>query len=342
MLMALVMCLSLCACGKSEAVKNAESLIDAIGEVTVDSEAAVAAAEEAYNALTEKEKAKVENTSTLEAARDALDAELFRQSFLGEWVNIDTSAKISFDETGNGISDTMDFTYEIDGNTIQATIMGTEYKFYIEEDSDGILHLKADNFKMDCVREENFSHFQPDAVEITTENWSAYFEIRECTSYYKNAFGEYVDVSTGFGIFLKDEYLERLSQNTALYPSSASFEVQYNCLYKIYSIDKDTGEYHFSEESYFPEVSGLRTTILDARDRRTLDSEEESSGMEIGPTEAEAVFWDGSVGEYAEDYMYNHFGAYLLEGRNPPDATLKDYYETPEVLRATGTIYLNK
>lgn len=70
----LVMCLSLCACGKSEAVKSTEEAIKAIGEVTIDSNDAVKNAERLYEALTDAEKEKVGNRMTLVEAREDLDA----------------------------------------------------------------------------------------------------------------------------------------------------------------------------------------------------------------------------------------------------------------------------
>lgn len=69
-----LMCCVLWGCGKSEAVKNVEALIDGIGEVTVDSEESIEQAEEAYNALTDEEKAKVENADQLITKREELDA----------------------------------------------------------------------------------------------------------------------------------------------------------------------------------------------------------------------------------------------------------------------------
>ena len=80
--------LALCGCGKSEAVKNTEKLIDAIGSVTVDSAAAVEAAEAAYNALSDEERAQVSNAADLTAAREALDRALLddlRASLTGTW-----------------------------------------------------------------------------------------------------------------------------------------------------------------------------------------------------------------------------------------------------------------
>ena len=66
-----VICLSLCACGKSESVKAAEKAIAAIGEVTVDSGDAIANAEKLYGILTDSEKAEVKNRLTLVEAQEA-------------------------------------------------------------------------------------------------------------------------------------------------------------------------------------------------------------------------------------------------------------------------------
>ena len=68
----LVMALALTAC-KSSAAKSTEALIDAIGEVTAESEAAVKAAEEAFKALGEKDRSQVENYTALEEARSTLE-----------------------------------------------------------------------------------------------------------------------------------------------------------------------------------------------------------------------------------------------------------------------------
>lgn len=51
LILVLTMCLSLCACGKSEAVIQTEELIAAIGEVNWQSEDAIYTAQQAYDAL---------------------------------------------------------------------------------------------------------------------------------------------------------------------------------------------------------------------------------------------------------------------------------------------------
>ena len=71
----LVLVLTLTAC-KSSAAKATEAMIDAIGTVTAESESAIKAAEEAFTALEEKERAQVGNSQKLTDARNALDIAL--------------------------------------------------------------------------------------------------------------------------------------------------------------------------------------------------------------------------------------------------------------------------
>ncbi|MBR6506093.1 MAG: hypothetical protein IKT37_00635 [Clostridia bacterium] len=72
-LVVLVLVLSLSACLKSADAQNAEALIVAIGDVTLESESSIVAAENAVNALNNFEKAQVENLATLHNARQLYD-----------------------------------------------------------------------------------------------------------------------------------------------------------------------------------------------------------------------------------------------------------------------------
>ena len=71
LILVFAMCLSLCACGKSQAAKECEELIAAIGEVSIDSKDAIEAAERAYSALNEKEKDSIAESVAI--LNDALD-----------------------------------------------------------------------------------------------------------------------------------------------------------------------------------------------------------------------------------------------------------------------------
>lgn len=70
MLLLLCISLSLCSCGTSAAVVDCEKLINNIGEITLESEDAIIAAEKAFSSLSEKEKDKIpESEKTLFSAR---------------------------------------------------------------------------------------------------------------------------------------------------------------------------------------------------------------------------------------------------------------------------------
>lgn len=73
LIMIVIMCVSLNACGKNAAVKAAEEAIAAIGEVNVDSGDAIANAEKLYGILTDAEKEKVGNRLTLVDAKEAFE-----------------------------------------------------------------------------------------------------------------------------------------------------------------------------------------------------------------------------------------------------------------------------
>ena len=67
-LLILTLMLSLCGCGMSKEAKAAQALIDAIGEVSLDSESAIIAAEEAVAALSDKDRERLTGLETLKKA----------------------------------------------------------------------------------------------------------------------------------------------------------------------------------------------------------------------------------------------------------------------------------
>ena len=66
--------LSLAACGKSEAAQAVDDQIAAIGEVTLESEAAISEAEAAVEALSEEDRGQLDNADALEQARADYEA----------------------------------------------------------------------------------------------------------------------------------------------------------------------------------------------------------------------------------------------------------------------------
>lgn len=75
---------------KSEAVKNTEDAINAIGTVTENSAEAIEKAEKLYGILTDEEKSKVSNRLTLVSAREEYDALVMEKVF--------QNASIAFDK----------------------------------------------------------------------------------------------------------------------------------------------------------------------------------------------------------------------------------------------------
>ena len=74
LLLTVIMCFSLCACGKSAAVSAFENQVVALGVVTLDSESAIVAAEDAYTVLSSKDKeAAAESKALLDSKRADLD-----------------------------------------------------------------------------------------------------------------------------------------------------------------------------------------------------------------------------------------------------------------------------
>ena len=68
----LTLCLNACG-GKSKEAKAADDLISSIGEVTLESESKIEAAEQAVSALNAEDKERLEGTETLAAARKSYD-----------------------------------------------------------------------------------------------------------------------------------------------------------------------------------------------------------------------------------------------------------------------------
>ena len=147
----------------------------------------------------------------------------------------------------------------------------------------------------------------------------------------KNAFGEYIDVETTHGIFLKDEYLDDLSERIGLYPSAVTFEMEYDFVYKYIEFDKATGEYSLSEKNYYPEFSGRKTTIVTAYDLRTFSS-----------APAAAPSTEG-IAEYVQNDPSENLVAKIYDISRASGAGMDavGYGMNFEVLRVTGTIYLD-
>ena len=156
-LISFIICCMLGGCGKSEAVKSVEALIDGIGEVTLDSENAIKEAEEAYNSLTDKEKEQVENADQIEIKKQELEdcikeaeeeeRRAMIQPFLGNWKPIYktvlTTQRTLLDYN-NGINKTYINTIEVNENNNKVSpIDDKSFNYY--DGGVGTLTLVDDN-----------------------------------------------------------------------------------------------------------------------------------------------------------------------------------------------------
>ena len=92
LVLVLMMCLSLCGFANSKSATECEKLINAIGEVSVDSKEAIETAEKAYEALTEKEKESIAESAVI--LNDARSAYIFELSKLA-YQNINSAYDIT-------------------------------------------------------------------------------------------------------------------------------------------------------------------------------------------------------------------------------------------------------
>lgn len=110
LLCAIILCISICACNNekteeeklSKSAESCQELIQKIGEVTLDSEENITAAEQAYNKLSDDDKKSIENSfKTLKDARSEYD-QLVKQSNADIVVEaIDKIGTVSLDSESN-------------------------------------------------------------------------------------------------------------------------------------------------------------------------------------------------------------------------------------------------
>lgn len=156
-LLLIALFISLCACGKSKAVKAAEEAISSIGEVTLDSEEAINQAQKHFDILTEDEKAKVDNRLVLVEAIEAYETAVAARAAekltpiadeLEELAKEDTSTNKEFDYlawvTYQWVTD------NIEGFLNPATVEMTGEAYYCVGETPGefkflLVEFRADN-----------------------------------------------------------------------------------------------------------------------------------------------------------------------------------------------------
>lgn len=160
-ILCVLMCLVLCACGKSEAVKNTEAAIEAIGTVTLDSGAAIEEAENLYAALPEEEKEQVENYELLLTSRDEYNQ--LRVSDVESKINGIGTVTL---DSGNAITQAREAYDALDAG-LQSQVSNYSALETAEEDYEFAVLLDTNLIK----NYQNMSAYKPNLFEEGIKTW---------------------------------------------------------------------------------------------------------------------------------------------------------------------------
>lgn len=158
LLLAIMICIGLSGC-ENKAVTEAQNLIAAIGEVTLDSNSAISAAEKALEALPQKDREKVENSPLLAQARKEYQALLEAQAMQER------------DALVQAVEETIDAIGKVDRNSEPAILAAEEALAQLRED---FQPLVSNRDALSDARAAYDAIYVP--VEITLDNWQEYFE----------------------------------------------------------------------------------------------------------------------------------------------------------------------
>ena len=161
-LAALLLALSLTACGKSEEAQAVDDQIAAIGTVSLDSEDAIAAAEDALSGLSEEDREQVENQAVLETL----------QALTGD--EEQAAALESLQEYG---------LLDEDGNLRQTSTVTLDGKEMTLQ--------QVREYLEDCGEEDLQKTVSIDGAEVTLENLQIMMEIEEVIARLRETYFSY-------------------------------------------------------------------------------------------------------------------------------------------------------
>lgn len=191
-------------CGKSEQVKQLESMIDSIGEVTLEDRALLQEIEEFGSSIPEKELSQVENISVYYAAYDRIN-ELLKEPYLGDWIIF---GRLANDDSSNSFDGSQKITL-----TSNEVIYGSGYQWAVDPDRDNLFCLWNEGAEFGIegkvcevkgariipvwsgflVKAEDYDVFLSEIVkivELTPENVGDYLDFKRVQTEYYDAFGD--------------------------------------------------------------------------------------------------------------------------------------------------------
>ena len=248
LLLALVLCLSLCACGGGN--DTPETTPNAENETTPH----------------------VEENTEIEESEIGKDV-------LGKWFVVDSTVSLSFNDDGTGIrvqdgqEVPLSWKYDTEANCYIIDILGAIITGKIET-VDGIEQLTFENSL--CVRSENYTapttqtdvDVQYRIVEITMDNWMEYFEFVFIEDWQVNGFGESEGYSCEYRLKLRDEYASKIN----LQKLAITVEVAYKDVVSYATFDFEKMEYTIDgdmssvgEKSEVWEITSLNEELCTSR-----------------------------------------------------------------------------
>lgn len=176
-ILALSMAFALCGCGKSANAEKADELINAIGEVTLESKTAIDEAQQFYSDLSDKEKEEVENYTILENAiaeyteiEDAYQKDLILTELTEEkWINVNDGDAYLLNKDGTGTHDGTKLSFSLNENQV-SIVEGTasvQEKRFVWDREGKYPRLIPENENVFYVRESDYEEI---GEEIKGEN----------------------------------------------------------------------------------------------------------------------------------------------------------------------------
>ena len=238
--LALSICFSLCACGKSKAATECENLIIAIGEVSADSGEEIEAAEKAYNALSSEEKDSISESASI------LNTAMEQYTILLE----EAQKKYIFDlskEAYDEITYAYSIIYEFGSDVYEAWHLGATQPRNVQ--TMGIAFLGNDLFLSEDELKGGLGYFQ---AYIEDKNWDELTEAER---------KEYIN--TG------DSFLKGVSNANVLQTSIYAIPFSYivngkteeaqTALNNAKNIMRELSE-NYSDYEHYPNLKGYYTT----------------------------------------------------------------------------------
>ena len=199
LLLALVLCLSLCACGGSNELANTETNPQNHESASDDSGESTTTGSNNENNTTEATSAQIDYKTIL------MNGGVF-------WGYTNHSYMTAFREDGTTLSP--DGKWELNGNIVKCTWDDGSTDTYEIKELNGVYYIVGERDTMYSDMQVSLREIPQKSIEITLDNWQEYFELGSDSYEVLDQFGEPTgETRTSHFLRLKDEYYRYLIEN---------------------------------------------------------------------------------------------------------------------------------